>query len=350
MLKHKCDAATGWPSDLCACLRLVLAGGPLDLLGADGRLALCSWRFFLVSRRGAAAVAWPCCWVSRLAVWRSRLSRPVVRVCVIRRSEVVWERRRCSAAGFAHAIFYNWDAEQKVFLFTGHLFHWINTQFVWLHLENMCILVTHWLMSEWEEFIHLQPDHHLRPPPPQPPRPQDAALFRDRTTSDLSPRMLAVGGTEGRSCCCSALVWTSRWSRSRCPSLPRTRVCGSAPSPAASAGTSESPRSTWRKSPILDPWTFSCTLCGFSWSPWFLKTYLQLISDVGGVWLQAPPTPSTSDYKESRRIEADYSLTDYNWSVSRKRAVSPPTHSFPSRFYSHSNNLKKKSENTVNII
>lgn len=125
--------------------------------------------------------------------------------------------------------------------------------------------------GECEVSIYLLLDHHLRLPPPHSPHPVEVALVQDLMTSDLSPRLLVVGETEGQPCCCSALVLTSHWSQSHCPSLPRTRVCENAPSPAESGDTSESPRSTWRTSPILDPWTSSCTLSGFSWSPWFLK-------------------------------------------------------------------------------
>lgn len=147
--------------------------------------------------------------------------------------------------------------------------HWwlsdrpINSLIIW-PLKGSKVIISE--LPHLQAELCFQPPPH--PPPPQSPHPQEALLVRGWTTSASPPGTSGVPGTEERFCSCSASVWTSRWSRSRRPSPPRTRACGNAPSPAGWDDTSESPRNIWKTSPIWGPWTFSCTLYGFSWSPW----------------------------------------------------------------------------------
>lgn len=129
------------------------------------------------------------------------------------------------------------------------------------------------------EFPHL---YRRRPPPDRRPPwslPCQGVVLVRGWASPL--KMQAVGGTAGRLCSCSASAWTSGWSQGYCPSPPRTRACGNVPSPAGSGGTSESPHNIWKMSPISDPWTSSCTLFGFSWSPWLLFV---LVCVSGNCW------------------------------------------------------------------
>lgn len=306
--------------DLCVSPSLLLAGSPLDLLGADCRLALCSRRFasrtVLASQlgpRAAAAMARPSCWVSRLAVWRSPVSRPAVRLRDVRGSEVIWNRRRCSAAGSIHAIFYNWDTEfpWKVFLFTGNLFRWINIQFVRLNLQNMCV------RSLFTCSLTTICGRHLL----------SLLVLRTQVWSGTGPPQICLQGCwrwegqRGDLVAAHPRGGPAAGVRAAVPAFPEPGFVGVLHHPPRQAVLQGVLVALGESLPFWIPELFHVLCTDFlghhgSWRNKRRHTCRSLVTSSDHIRL----------HWKSRRIEAAYSLTTTE--LSRKRAVPPPTHFF----------------------